>query len=219
MQLQWRPVGLCVFSVNLTLITLMMENETYSNNKETAPKHSSHPLSDFRFCPHCGAETFEEHDPWSKRCATCGFTFYPNASAATAAFIINEQGELLCIRRDREPARGTLDLPGGFVDPGESITDGFLRELKEEVGVEVTAYHFLFSLPNAYPFSGHIVSTADAFFLCRISNPNEVCAHDDASAVAWVRPENLDPAAFGLHSVSLAVERFLGLWKKGEFVL
>lgn len=193
-----------------------MENDTHPRHTLLAEAFGTHPLADFRFCPHCGAEAFEVHDPWSKRCAACGFTFYPNASAATAAFILNGKGELLCIRRRREPACGTLDLPGGFVDPGESITDGLLRELREEVGARVTAYRFLFSLPNAYPYSGHTVCTADAFFLCRIANPQEVRACDDASAARWVSPETLDPAAFGLHSVSLAVERFLRLREKGE---
>ena len=41
-----------------------------------------HPLSDFKFCPHCGGAQFHEHDAHSKRCATCGFTFYPNANTS-----------------------------------------------------------------------------------------------------------------------------------------
>lgn len=171
--------------------------------------NSVHPLHDFLYCPHCGAAAFAENDASSKRCNQCGFTFYPNAAAATVAVILNSRNELLCVRRDREPARGTLDLPGGFVDPGESITEGLLREVREETGAEVTSYEFLFSLPNLYPFFGHNVHTADAFFSCRIADENRVAAADDAAAALWIPLSELNPADFGLHSIRQGIERLL----------
>lgn len=168
-----------------------------------------HPLHDFLFCPHCGSLRFETHDAYSKRCADCGFTFYPNAAAATVAVVLDELGQLLCVVRGHEPAKGTLDLPGGFVDPGESITDGLARELREEVGAELLSADFLFSYPNAYPFSAHTVHTADAFFLCRIANPHEVQAHDDAADIRWIPLCEVQPEAFGLRSVQQGIERLL----------
>ena len=168
-----------------------------------------HPLHDFRFCPHCGSPRFEENDAFSKRCADCGFVFYPNAAAATVAVVINSRRELLCVVRKRDPARGTLDLPGGFVDPGESITEGLLREVREEVNAEVESYEFLFSLPNTYAFSQHLVHTTDAFFRCRLCDESTVTAHDDAASVRWIPLVEVDAAAFGLHSVSEGVRRLL----------
>ena len=168
-----------------------------------------HPLSDFHFCPHCGSKDFAEHDAFSKRCGQCGFTFYPNAAAATVAVVQNGRGELLCVVRAREPRKGTLDLPGGFVDPGESLTEGLARELREEVGAELTAAEFLFSLPNAYPFSGHTVRTCDAFFRCRIADPSAVRPSDDAADLRWIAPEDLRPEDFGLGSVRCGVARLL----------
>ena len=90
-----------------------------------------HLLDKFKYCPVCGSKNFNISGIRSKCCDNCGFTFYLNASASTAAFIINNKDELLVVRRTFEPAKGTLDLPGGFVDPGESITDGMLREIKD----------------------------------------------------------------------------------------
>lgn len=168
-----------------------------------------HPLEDFSFCPHCGSESFFENDPFSKRCANCGFTFYPNAAAATVAIIVNERNELLCIRRGREPAKGTLDLPGGFVDPGESITDGLLREVREELGAEIASYEFLFSFANLYPFSGHRVHTADAFFRCRLVDASVASPHDDAAAMLWIPLAQVRPSDFGLLSVRHGVERLI----------
>ena len=90
-----------------------------------------HPLEDFHHCPHCGRPTFEVHNAFSKRCTSCGFEFYPNAAAATAALILTERDEVVCVLRNNEPAKGTLDLPGGFVNPGESLIEGLKREVKD----------------------------------------------------------------------------------------
>ena len=81
---------------------------------------TEHPLEVFRFCPKCGSQDFEIHNALSRHCAQCGFTFYQNPRASTAAFILNDKDELLVATRGKEPAKGTLDLPGGFVDNDEN---------------------------------------------------------------------------------------------------
>ena len=83
----------------------------------------SHPLHQFTYCPKCGARTFVERNEKAKQCTTCGFVYYFNPSSAVACFIRNSKGELLLVRRAKEPAKGTLDLPGGFVDMYESAED------------------------------------------------------------------------------------------------
>ena len=93
-------------------------------------------LSLFRFCPVCGSADFQPHDARSKRCGACGFTYYLNASASTVAVIRDAAGRLLVVRRAKAPAKGTLDLPGGFVDPGETLHEGCIREVREETGVK-----------------------------------------------------------------------------------
>ena len=84
----------------------------------------NHPLEKFRFCPVCGSPDFQVHNEKSKVCRACGFTYYMNPSAATVAVIINDNDELLVVRRAKEPAKGTLDLPGGFSDFDETSEEG-----------------------------------------------------------------------------------------------
>lgn len=96
-----------------------------------------HPLSQFKYCPKCGSAHFEVHNEKSKQCADCGFVYYFNPSSATVALILNERDELLVCRRAKEPAKGTLDLPGGFIDMTETSEEGVAREVREETGMKV----------------------------------------------------------------------------------
>jgi 8-oxo-dGTP pyrophosphatase MutT (NUDIX family) len=45
---------------------------------------------------------------------------------------------LIVIRRNIEPRKGTLNLPGGYLDIGETWQQGALRELHEETGIDIT---------------------------------------------------------------------------------
>jgi 8-oxo-dGTP diphosphatase len=55
----------------------------------------------------------------------------------SAVFVVDEHGRLLLGRRDKEPHRGKWVLPGGKVEPFESIEDAARRELLEETGLEI----------------------------------------------------------------------------------
>lgn len=168
-----------------------------------------HPLKIFNYCPVCGSHRFQENNFKSKRCPDCGFTYYANPCSATAAFIINEHDELLVVRRAKEPAKGTLDLPGGFCDMGETVEEGMRREIKEETGLEVQDMQYLFSSPNIYLYSGMGVHTLDMDFLVHVSSTGAVTASDDAAEARWIPLADVNPDDFGLVSIRNAVIRFL----------
>ena len=168
-----------------------------------------HPLHLFRFCPKCGSPRFVEHNDKSKHCEACGFTYYINPSAATVALIVNDRGEWLCVRRAKEPAKGTLDLPGGFSDLYETSEEGVIREVKEETGLDVTAVEFLFSIPNQYVYSGFTVHTMDMFYRCRVNSFEGARAADDAGELLWLRPEDIRPEDFGLLSIRKGIRQLL----------
>ncbi len=168
-----------------------------------------HPLELFRYCPKCGSEYFEINNFKSKHCSKCGFTYYQNPSSATAAFILNSRGELLVVRRGKEPAKGTLDLPGGFVDNEESGEQGIIREIKEETGLSIDHVDYLFSIPNIYRYSGMDIHTLDMFYVCHTDDDTLPEAADDAAECMWVPLRQVYVERFGLRSIRQAVHTFL----------
>lgn len=169
----------------------------------------THPLEKFGYCPMCGSSRFLINNVKSRRCADCGFTYYANPSSATVALIINDKEELLVVRRKNEPARGTLDLPGGFVDMDETGEEGMIREVKEETGLCVTTLRYLFTVPNIYRYSGIDIHTLDMFFVCEVEDYSVVHAMDDAEDYQWIPLNKIDVGQFGLLSVRKGLRRFL----------
>ena len=152
-----------------------------------------------------------EHNAKSKHCEVCGFTYYFNPSAATVALIVNASGERCVVRRAKEPARGTLDLPGGFSDMFETSEEGVMREVKEETNLDVDRVEFLFSIPNQYEYSGFLVHTIDMFYRCHVQDTGQARAADDAGELLWLRPEDIRPADFGLLSIRRGIAKLLKL--------
>ncbi|NDV46322.1 NUDIX domain-containing protein [Paludibacter sp. 221] len=163
----------------------------------------------FKYCPVCGSDEFILNNEKSMRCEMCGFVYYVNASAATAAFIHNERGELLVCKRAKEPQKGTLDLPGGFVDGDETAEEAITREIKEELNGDVSGLEYLFSLPNEYEYSGMTIPTLDMFFACRLVSVDGLQASDDVESYEFVPVENIRPELFGLKSIRKAVGMYI----------
>lgn len=168
-----------------------------------------HLLEKFEYCPKCGSHHFVEVGNKSRKCENCGFEMFMNASAANVAFIVNEEGALLVEKRKNEPAKGTLDLPGGFADAGETAEEGVRREVLEETGLEVTEAKYLFSLPNIYRYSDIDIPTLDMFFLCKVASTDALQAADDAAECMWVKPEDIHTEQFGLRSVRWGLLKFM----------
>jgi mutator protein MutT len=166
-----------------------------------------HPLESFVYCPRCGSRNFNVDGERSRRCADCGLTYYANASASTAAIITNSKGEVLLTTRAFEPAKGKLDLPGGFVDMNETAEEALIRELKEELSIDVCNPQYLFSLPNEYQFSGITVHTLDMFFKVEVEDNIQIKTDDDVADAQFYDLKFVNIDDIGLNSIKKAINR------------
>ncbi|GIG59455.1 DNA mismatch repair protein MutT [Longispora fulva] len=85
------------------------------------------------FCTHCGTKF--TNDVWPRHCQGCGEFTYRNPLPVALAVVPVQGGGLLTVRRDIEPQRGHLCLPGGFMEFGESWQESVVRELREETTI------------------------------------------------------------------------------------
>lgn len=171
---------------------------------------NEHPLERFRYCPVCGSDGFETNSSKSRKCRDCGFEYFMNSATSTVAIIEDGMGNVLVCKRAKEPAKGTLDLPGGFCDCMESAERGIAREVMEETGLKVTEAKYLFSLPNIYRYSRIDIHTLDMFFECKVEDESVLTANDDAAECMWVGPDDIHTEQFGLRSVRWGLIKFLG---------
>lgn len=163
----------------------------------------------FVFCPSCGGKHLSPKSVTSFSCRACGFIFYINCAAAVMALIFNDQNQLLVTRRKKNPAKGTLDLPGGFAEPGETIEQSLIREVKEELNLEITSVQYLCSAPNTYPFKDVVYSVTDMAFICKTRGFETIQAGDDVANFHFVDLPSLDLYAFGMDSPRRVVETYL----------
>lgn len=165
------------------------------------PEHFRH----FAACPRCAVPASHGARTVPFTCASCGFVLYFNAAAAVAVFIHDARGRVLFIRRAREPSAGTLGLPGGFVDFGETAEEALRREVKEEVGLELGALTYLASGPNRYAYSGVTYETLDLYFTSAAAEGSDPRPLDAVHSLCWLDPASVDASALAFESLRRAL--------------
>lgn len=167
------------------------------------------PSEKFQRCPQCGAPVPPRKPNAPLDCADCGFHFYFNPSVAAAAIALRADGKALFIRRAKDPAKGKLAIPGGFIDIGETAEQALRREFLEEVNVELTHIRYLCSHPNDYHFRDVTYPVLDFFFSARAHADSVAVALDDVDEFHWLDPAKVDLDEIAFPSVRAALEAFL----------
>ncbi len=88
-------------------------------------------------CSFCGSR-FPAAAPWPRTCRECGNRSYLNPLPVAVVLQPVADG-IVVIRRGIEPQKGTLTLPGGYIDFGETWQEAGARELREETGITIDA--------------------------------------------------------------------------------
>ena len=119
------------------------------------------------YCSDCGACVSQKIPEGDNRlrfvCDHCGMVHYDNPRIVTGCLPVYEGKVLLC-RRAIEPRKGYWTLPGGFLELGETIEEGAVRETWEEAGAKVRVSS-LYTIYNVLH-----VGQLSLFFLAELSS-------------------------------------------------
>lgn len=163
----------------------------------------------FQYCPRCGQAAATLGDsPF--RCQACEYIHFFSPCTAVAAIICDHDRKVLFLERQREPGKGKLGLPGGFVDAGESAEEALKREVFEEINLEVSSLQFLASFPNTYAYRGVALPVTDLFFLCEVQSFDSIAAQQsEVAGWRFCHPGSQQLEAMAFDSNRKAVEEFL----------
>ena len=112
-----------------------------------------------QFCGRCGAQIRTKTTERAKECPQCGLLHFPRL--APAVIVLVERGRELLLARSRHFLPGMYSVLAGFVEPGESLEEAVVREVKEEVGIVVKDIRYFGSQPWPFPHSLMIGFTAN----------------------------------------------------------
>ncbi len=174
---------------------------------QTATPLPMNPL--FQFCPRCGAQSLQPDQSQCIQCMACRFLFFRNPTVAVAGIVANPQGDVLLIRRAKNPAKDKLAFPGGFVDIDETVESALAREIREEVALTVKQFRFLTSHPNRYEYRDIIYPVLDLFFICETETLDATGQKEEVTSLEWVAPKNVEPDSLAFDSMRHAWARYL----------
>jgi NAD+ diphosphatase len=112
-----------------------------------------------RFCGRCGGRTAASGETLARRCTNCGALHYPRLSPAVLVSVT--RGDRILLARSAHFPPGMFSTLAGFVDPGESLEETVVREVREEVGIEVANVRYFGSQPWPFPSSLMVAFTAE----------------------------------------------------------
>ena len=116
--------------------------------------------NDFNLCPMCGSKTIQNKNDRRWFCPDCGFDLYCNIAAAVGVIIQDSKHNILFEVRAKNPRKGYVAFPGGFIDADESAEEAVERECMEEIGAKVKNVKFLCSNPNTYEYKNIVYKTS-----------------------------------------------------------
>jgi NAD+ diphosphatase len=125
-----------------------------------------------RFCGRCATPLLERAGERARECPACALVAYPRVAPAMMALVIRER-EILLARAPRFPGAMYSAL-AGFVEPGETLEDCVHREVREEVGLEVTDLRYFGSQSWPFPHSLMLAFTARYAGGAIVPQPGEI---------------------------------------------
>ena len=144
-------------------------------------------------CPRCSERTERLEGEWGKRCPRCRYEHYPHLHPA--AIVLVKDGDRCLLARKAGWAPNRYALVAGFVDNGESLEAAVAREVKEEVGVDVTDIRYVGS--QNWPFPSQLM----VGFVARYAGGEITIDAEELEDARWF-PATALPDLPSRHSIS-----------------
>jgi len=163
----------------------------------------------FKFCTRCGHPDPAVVSDRESVCSACGCRHFINPVSAAVAIVRDARGHLLLIRRAKEPGRGLLGLPGGFVDPGETGEEAVRREVLEEIDLKLQTVRYLTSFPNQYLFQGFVWPVLDLFYIAEVESFSKAKPMVEVQSLEIVAPADVKFEEIAFASNAQALRLYL----------
>lgn len=167
------------------------------------------------YCPTCGADIARKIPPGDDRerfvCTRDGEVFYKNPLIVVGTVPVWADQVLLC-RRAIEPRAGFWTLPAGFLELGETIAEGGVRETLEEAQAHVEAGP-LFAMFNV----AHI-GQVHMFYRATMPEPHHAPGQESVET-ALFRPDDIPWRQLAFPTIHRTLECFVEDLERGEFRL
>ena len=163
----------------------------------------SNNTSFFKYCPNCSSQNVSYVNNFKLHCNDCDFVLYHNIAAAVAV-VFTFEDKILFTVRNVNPDKGKLDLPGGFIDPNETAEEAACREIKEELGLNISVdkLKYITTAPNNYLYKNVPYRTMDIFFEYKLEEDSiSVIAKDEIEELIWIKRSEIDLDKIGFVSI------------------
>lgn len=138
-----------------------------------------------RYCGRCGKPTVRRQDEFSMLCSACGMVAYPRISPAVMVLI--GRGRELLLARSPRFKPGVYSALAGFVEAGETLEQCAIREVREEVGLEISNLRYFRS--QSWPFPDSLMVAFFADYADGAIRPQA----EEIEDARWFLPDALPP--------------------------
>ena len=160
-----------------------------------------------QFCGRCGAPMEAKATERAKLCPRCGLHHFPRL--APAIIVLVERGRALLLARSRHFAKGMYSVIAGFVEPGETLEEAVVREVREEIGISIKEIRYFGSQPWPFPHSLMIGFTATY-------EDGEIVLDDsEIEDARWFTRDNLPPLPGKISIARKLIDGFLEKQREG----
>lgn len=154
-----------------------------------------------RFCGRCGTATKPSPTERARQCPACGLQAFPRLCPAIIV-LVSRGREFLLARSPRFP-RGRYSIIAGFVEAGETLEEAAVREVREEVGLEIEGIQYFGS--QSWPFPNSLMLG----FTARHAGGEISIDEDEIEDAGWYTPDRLPDLPDGASISRRLIDHFL----------